>query len=68
MICVKLIPQHATKCFEKSSMSIQEIISGLEDNGEGSLIVVVNGKIVDNVHVVVSEKDEVVIVQEFLGG
>lgn len=68
MICVKLLPQHIAKCFERKYMKVREILRELEELANNGLVVIVNGKIADSVDVTVSEKDEVVVVQEFLGG
>jgi len=70
VVCVKLIPRGITKCIEHNEASIEELLSLFQDYLENStgIIVVVNGKPVENYNYRVSEKDEVVIVEEFMGG
>lgn len=69
LICAKLVPQMVKECIEEREIRISDLVSKLNKQlGEGEIIVVVNGKIVDNYDTVITEKDEVVIVQAFLGG
>ena len=68
MICIRILPLNRVKCIEKENVKISEILSEISNFIEGGLIIVVNGRIIDNYEVVVSEKDEVLIVQEFIGG
>ena len=68
MICIRILPLNRVKCIEKENVKINEILSEISNFIEGGLIIVVNGRIIDNYEVVVSEKDEVLIVQEFIGG
>ncbi|MEM1695400.1 MAG: MoaD/ThiS family protein [Desulfurococcaceae archaeon] len=71
MICVKIIPKSVTKCLEmdKGSVTLNELLNMLRDYLEGEdVVVVVNGRIAENHNAVVTEKDEIVIVEAFLGG
>lgn len=69
MICVKLVPQMVKECIEESEIKIFDLLNRLNEQlGEGEIIIVVNGRIISDHEMKVSEKDEIVIVQAFLGG
>ncbi|MEM1803006.1 MAG: MoaD/ThiS family protein [Desulfurococcaceae archaeon] len=71
MICVKIIPKSVTRCLEigKESVTLNELLNMLRDYLESEdIVVVVNGRIAENLNVVVTEKDEIVLVEAFLGG
>lgn len=69
MVCVKLIPRMLTLCFEESELTVSSLLGKLGDYlDDGEIIVVVNGRIVNDYEVTVTERDEVVVVQAFMGG
>ncbi|MEM3346595.1 MAG: MoaD/ThiS family protein [Desulfurococcaceae archaeon] len=71
MICVKIIPKSVTRCLEisKEPVTLNELLNMLRDYLESEdIVVVVNGRIADNHNAVVTEKDEIVLVEAFLGG
>ncbi|MEM4440259.1 MAG: MoaD/ThiS family protein [Desulfurococcaceae archaeon] len=54
---------------DKGSVTLNELLNMLRDYLEGEdVVVVVNGRIAENHNAVVTEKDEIVIVEAFLGG
>ncbi|MEM1639758.1 MAG: hypothetical protein QXJ69_06775 [Desulfurococcaceae archaeon] len=70
MICFKLLPQNIEKCIDVDRTSISYILSSIKDLLDENLgiMVVVNGKLVQNNDQTVSSEDEIVIVQESMGG
>lgn len=71
MICVKIIPKSVTRCLEisKEPVTLNELLNMLRDYLESEdIVVVVNGRIAENHNAVVTEKDEIVLVEAFLGG
>lgn len=68
MICYKLIPRGEKFCVEKDSIKIREILNSLSELSDTGLVVVVNGKIINDPDYTVTNNDEIVVVQEFLGG
>ncbi|MEM0368832.1 MAG: hypothetical protein QXN57_05260 [Desulfurococcaceae archaeon] len=70
MICFKLLPQNIEKCIDVDRASISYILSSIKDLLDEDLgtMVVVNGKLVQNNDQTVSSEDEIVIVQESMGG
>lgn len=71
MICVKLLPRIITRCLDvnKESLTINEILNELRDYLESEeIMVVVNGRIIGDYNTTVTEKDDVIIVQAFMGG
>lgn len=70
MICFKLLPRNIDKCIELSEAPVSLLLESIKDLLDENLgvIVVVNGKPLNNYDEVVSSKDEVVIVEESLGG
>jgi sulfur carrier protein ThiS len=70
MLCVRLIPKGEVKCFEEDEIAVSTILERIRDmlDESAGVIVVVNGKPVDNLHYIVKKDDEVVVAQEFMGG
>ncbi|MEM0001392.1 MAG: hypothetical protein QXS24_02175 [Desulfurococcaceae archaeon] len=70
MICFKLLPQNIEKCIDVDRASISYILSSIKDllDEDLGIMVVVNGKLVQNNDQTVSSEDEIVIVQESMGG
>lgn len=70
MICFKLLPRNINKCIDLNEASIGFLLENVKDLMDEDLgvIVVVNGKPVQSYDQIVTSEDEVVIVQEALGG
>jgi sulfur carrier protein ThiS len=70
MLCIRLIPKGEVKCFEEDEIAVSTILERIRDmlDESAGVIVVVNGKPVDNPNYIVKKDDEVVVTQEFMGG
>lgn len=70
MICFKVLPQGFTKCIDREKARINELLLEVRDviDEDLGLIVVVNGRPIDDLEASVSSNDEIILVQEALGG
>lgn len=68
MVCFRLLPSDVRYCVDKQSITIREILNMLGGHTNGGLIIVVNGKLVENQDLAVTDHDEIIVIQEFLGG
>ncbi|MEM1627848.1 MAG: MoaD/ThiS family protein [Desulfurococcaceae archaeon] len=69
MICYRILPLDVKECVEEQVLSASQLISIAKRHVDNAnLMIIVNGKIVDSKDFLVKEGDEIVLVEEFLGG
>lgn len=70
VICFKVLPQGLTKCIERDEARIKDLLLAVRDiiDEDLNLLIIVNGKPIDDPETSVHRGDEIVLVQESLGG
>jgi len=69
LLCVKILPDNAERCFSVEKTLLKNLIEWLKENIEGySILVLVNDKLVENYDAEVTSADRVVVVKENIGG
>jgi len=69
MICFKILPRGIVKCVDRERATLRELVEEVKDYLEGSdYLVLVNGRIAEDLEHTVSSEDSVILVEEFMGG
>lgn len=70
MLCFKILPQGFEKCIRADKARLRDLLLEVRDiiDEDLNIIILVNGKPVDDYDLLVSTQDEVVLVQEAIGG
>jgi len=69
LLCVKILPDHAEKCFSVEKTLLKILLEWLKEDIEGySILVLVNDKLVEKYDAEVTSADRVVLVKENIGG
>ncbi|MEM4718068.1 MAG: hypothetical protein QXE81_04845 [Desulfurococcaceae archaeon] len=70
MLCFKILPQGLLKCINAESARVRDLLVEVEGfiDEDLNILVIINGKPIDDYDFIVSSKDEVVLVQEAIGG
>jgi len=69
MICFKLLPRGIVKCVDHEKATLRELVEEIKGYLENSnYLVLVNGRIIENLEYTVSSEDTVILIEEFMGG